>query len=54
MGNICHCSSNEDFQVNVLKTIGLSILIGAASAVAASETDTPQALRTPLAALNAG
>ncbi len=42
MGNIFHCSSNEDSQVNVLKTIGLSILIGVAPVASASETDTPR------------
>ena len=39
MDNICHCSSNEEIQVNYLKTIGLSILIGVFSTTIASETN---------------
>ena len=42
MGNTFHCLSNEEFQVNYLKTIGLSILIGGISTAAASEADTPR------------
>ncbi len=42
MDNIFHCLSNEEFQVNYLKAIGLSILIGVVPAATSAYADAPR------------